>query len=381
MKYLIVLAAVLFSCHDPHPTLHMPGTANAHHYTWVNSWPGSLEHLGDPSGIAVDTAGNIVVFHRGTKKWPLLLPFSKAIIPENTILVLDRNTGQIKNSWGGGIFIMPHSLTTDRENNIWVTDVGLHQVLKFTPEGRLLLRVGEAGIPGNDSAHFARPTDIAVSPDGSFYVADGYINSRIVKFSATGQFQFAWGRKGHKPGQFNLPHGITLDERGNVYVADRENSRIQVFDPNGKFKREWKDRSFGKMYAIRYDQQRKEFVAADYITNYITPKGSDCIIFDQDGNIKTRFGRSGNYDGPVCRYHDLAIDKDGNLYVGDILQDRIQKFERAPKATPRLVTHPSNTTFYLPSPATTQKAPRLPPPADAQTGFCGPHPPTRSPGR
>jgi len=333
MKYFIFLAAVVIagiflSCHDPHQALRMPGLVDGNNYTWIKSWPPSLKDLGDPSGIAVDTAGNIVVFHRGTKKWPLLFPFSKAIIPENTILVLDRNTGQIKNSWGGGIFIMPHSLTIDKPGNVWVTDVGLHQVLKFSSEGKLLLRVGEAGIPGNDSGHFARPTDIAISPDGSFYVADGYINSRIVKFSATGRYLFSWGRKGHKPGEFNLPHGITLDHQGNVYVADRENSRIQVFDPMGKFLKEWKDDSFGKMYAIRYDQPRKEFVAVDYVTNYIRPKGSDCIVFDQDGNIKARFGRSGNYDGPVCRYHDLAIDIDGNLYVGDILEDRIQKFQR-----------------------------------------------------
>jgi peptidylamidoglycolate lyase len=143
--------------------------------------------------------------------------------------------GRIINSWGENLFIMPHGLKVDKQNNVWVTDVGLHQVFKFTHEGKLLLKIGEAKVPGKDATHFDMPTDIAIEDDGSFYVSDGYGNSRVVKFSATGQYLFEWGTKGDKESEFDIPHGITLDKNGNVYVADRENSRIQVFDSSGKF--------------------------------------------------------------------------------------------------------------------------------------------------
>jgi peptidylamidoglycolate lyase len=146
---------------------------------------------------------------------------------------LDPNTGRILKEWGKNIFIMPHGLTIDKGDNIWVTDVGLQQVLKFNRNGDLLMRIGTAKVAGNDSTHFDQPTDVAIAADGSFYVSDGYGNSRVVKCSSEGHFLFAWGSKGHKPGEFDLPHGIELDSAGNVYIADRENKRIQVFDPNG----------------------------------------------------------------------------------------------------------------------------------------------------
>jgi peptidylamidoglycolate lyase len=188
------------------------------------------------------------------------------------------------------------------------------------------MKLGEALVAGTDSLHFNRPTDVAVAPDGSFYVSDGYRNSRVVKFSATGKYLFSWGVKGDAPGQFEIPHSLDLDDKGNVYVAGRENSRIQIFDPDGKFIREWKDRSFGKLYTIRFDATKKYLVCTDYITNYITPKGSDILVYRPDGKLISRFGRSGDYNGPICRYHCLITDKDGNIYVGDILSDRLQKF-------------------------------------------------------
>ena len=285
--------------------------------------------LGNPTGMGIDSAGHLLVFHRASKVWPLLLPFSKDPIPDATILELDPGTGKVLKEWGQHIFIMPHGLTIDKDDNIWVTDVGLQQVLKFNRDGVLQMRAGVAKVAGNDSTHFDEPTDVAIAADGSFYVSDGYGNSRVVKFSPDGHFLLAWGSKGHTPGAFHLPHGIELDSAGNVYVADRENSRIQVFDPNGRFLREWKDERFGEIYALRFDKATNQMIAVDYITNHLKPKGSDVLIFDLDGNLLERFGRSGGYDGPVCRYHDLAIDKAGNIYIGDILGNTIQKFKRS----------------------------------------------------
>ena len=119
--------------------------------------------------------------------------------------------------------------------------VGLHQIFKFSHEGNLLLKLGVAKTPGNDSLHFDLPTDVAVADDGSFYVSDGYGNSRVVKFSKEGKYLFEWGKKGDKPGEFNTPHMIDLDTYGNVYVADRENNRIQKFDAHGIFLKEWRN--------------------------------------------------------------------------------------------------------------------------------------------
>lgn len=287
--------------------------------------------LGNPTGIDIDREQNVVVFYRATRTWSLPWPMPTSLIKENTIMVLDPKTGKIIKSWGANMFIMPHGLIVDKQDNIWVTDCGLHQVFKFNHEGALLMKLGEAKKGGNDNGHFNRPTDVAVAGDGSFYVSDGYINSRVVKFSAEGKYLFEWGKKGEAPGEFNIPHSITLDGKGHVYVADRQNNRVQVFDSTGKFLKEWKDKSYGNMYAITYNEQGENLLAVDYITNYITPKGSDVMLFDTTGRILNRFGRTGLYNGPVCRYHDIAGDNDGNIYVCDILKNTIQKFKRVSK--------------------------------------------------
>src|SRR5829696_7574737 len=119
-------------------------------------------------------------------------------IQNKTILIFDKDKGKLMDSWGDNLFIMPHGLTVDKDNNIWVTDVGLHQVFKFSHNGKLLMKLGEAKVAGNDNLHFNKPTGIANAKDGSFYVSDGYGNSRIIKFSAQGKYLFAWGKKGNK---------------------------------------------------------------------------------------------------------------------------------------------------------------------------------------
>ena len=165
-------------------------------YELVNDWPQLPEGyiLSQPGGIGIDTSQNVFVFHRPGRRWKLLEEeFPDSLISANTILMLDRKTGKILNSWGGNVFVMPHGLTVDKDNNVWVTDVGLHQVFKFSHECKLLMRLCEAKIPGNDSLHFNRPTDVAVAADGSFYVSDGYRNSRVVKFSRSGKYLFEWG--------------------------------------------------------------------------------------------------------------------------------------------------------------------------------------------
>ena len=224
---------------------------------------------------------------------------------------------------------MPHGLTVDNENNIWVTDVGLQQVFKFSHNGELLMKLGEAKVTGNDSKHFNQPTDIAIAKDGSFYVADGYKNSRVIKFSSTGNYLFEWGKRGKKEGEFNIPHGISLDSNGNVYVADRENSRIQVFDQNGRFIKQLTDNTFGAICSVVFDKKHSQLLAVDdFAFLRIKHRGSDVFVFDSIGKVQTRFGRSGLYQGNISWYHDLAVDKDENIYIGDILGNTIQKFTK-----------------------------------------------------
>jgi peptidylamidoglycolate lyase len=328
---LALLAAIIILAYLFQPAKKGSGKDQVTRYQLVEGWPALPQHitLGNPTGLAMDTSDNVVVFHRAGRSWPLLGSMPSHTIESKTILVIDSKTGRLKNSWGDHLFIMPHGLTIDRDNNVWVTDVGLRQVFKFTSTGRLLMKLGQAKTPGNDPAHFNRPTDVGVAPDGSFYVSDGYGNNRIIKFSAEGKYLFEWGRKGNEVGQFNLPHGIDIDEAGNVYVADRENNRIQVFDPLGKFLKAWSDNSFASMCSVCFNPSESRLFAVDDHSFFkIRHRGSDVLTFDSAGTVQTRFGRSGGYNCPVSWYHDLTFDREDNIYIGDILGNTIQKFEK-----------------------------------------------------
>ena len=303
--------------------------SRAEKYKLDDSWPNLRDGfaLGQVTGVGIDTNQNVLLFHRADRKWTT--PFPTNTISSPTILEVDGVTGNLLKSWGENLFIMPHGLTVDNENNVWVTDVALHQIFKFNHDGILLLKLGESGISGNDSLHFNMPTDIAVCKDGSFYVSDGYGNSRVVKFSKTGKYLFEWGKKGTGKGEFDTPHGIDLDRKGNVYVADRENNRIQKFDAFGNFIDAWKNPEAKQLYSLTIEKNSNKLYAIDYLTISDTViRGSDIVFLNSKFNLNNRLGRSGGYDGHVCRYHDIAVDMNGNLYVGDILGNSIQKFCR-----------------------------------------------------
>tara|TARA_B110000003_G_scaffold111447_1_gene114068 strand:- start:4306 stop:5283 length:978 start_codon:yes stop_codon:yes gene_type:complete len=296
-------------------------------YELDNNWPGLPNDfiLGNPTGIGVSSSNDIVLFHRGSRVWKTPMPTEK--IKEKTILILDNITGKIKDAWGSNLFIMPHGLEVDNEDNIWVTDVALHQVFKFDYSGKLLMVIGIPNEPGNDSLHFNLPTDVAVRSDGTFYVSDGYGNSRVIKFSKKGNYLFEWGSFGNEEGTFNIPHGLDLDKSGNVYVADRENNRIQKFDSLGKFINLWQNKSLGQLYSVNIDNNENHLFGIDYVIdeNFV-PLGSDIFCFDLDLNMNTRFGRTGFYEGKIKRYHDIQVDEDGNIFAADILGNSIQKF-------------------------------------------------------
>tara|TARA_B110000305_G_scaffold237518_1_gene301007 strand:+ start:524 stop:1501 length:978 start_codon:yes stop_codon:yes gene_type:complete len=317
-NYYLLLSLLFFIC---------CADDNVKTYELADHWPMLPNDfiLGNPTGIGVSSSNDIVVFHRGSRVWQTPMPTEK--IKEKTILILDNKTGKIKNAWGSNLFIMPHGLEVDNEDNIWVTDVALHQVFKFNYTGELLMVLGVPNESGNDSLHFNLPTDVAVSPSGSFYVSDGYGNSRVMKFSKEGDYLFEWGKFGTDKGAFNIPHGLDLDKSGNVYVADRENNRIQKFDSLGGFINLWQNKSIGQLYSVNINNDENYLLGIDYVIdeNFV-PVGSDIFRFDLNLNLNTRFGRSGFYKGKNKRYHDVQVDENGNIYAADILDNSIQKF-------------------------------------------------------
>ncbi len=294
----------------------------------VPDWPKLPEGhvLGLCAGVGVDAQNRVFVFHRSGRKWSN--PFPKDAIPQPTVSVLDGATGKLLNSWGADRFIMPHGLTVDHECNLWLTDVGLHQVFKCTLEGKVLLTLGEASVPGNDPAHFNLPTDVSVLRDGSFYVSDGYKNTRVMKFSATGQFEFEWGTKGKGPGEFNLPHGITIDAQGRVIVCDRENERLQVFDAKGGFLHEWKGSQIGKPYGVEIDAKGCIFVIDGGSPSLKPAERGKAVELDASGTLIDTFGSFGAALGQFQLGHDIAVGPDGAVYVAEGTGARVQKFVR-----------------------------------------------------
>jgi peptidylamidoglycolate lyase len=282
-------------------------------YVVAHGWPQLPDGfaLGQVSGVSVDSHNHVYVFHRGI----------------HPILRLDGASGKILGFWGDGMFATPHGLKVDRQDNVWVTDVGHHQVLKFTHDGELLMTVGTRDIPGVDGRHFNKPTDIAIAPNGDFYVADGYGNSRVAKFFASGAFLFDWGTKGKGPGQFDTPHGIALDTEGRVYVCDRGNARVQVFNADGKSLAEWKSDELGRPWGITISPDNYGYVIDGGDANPSLPDHDRILKLDLAGRILAKWASYGKYDGQLYWGHAVAVGSDGSVYVGDVsVGMRVQKF-------------------------------------------------------
>ncbi len=326
-----LLAAVLFSSgpltyHDTLEAQRMNAGAAEAAYQVVHGWPvlPAGQILGQATGVGVDSNDDVFVFHRAGRIWSDPAPTDP--IPGATVMLFHGRTGQLLASWGENLFIMPHGLTVDHQDNVWLTDVGAHQVFKFSHDGRLLLTLGQRGVAGADSAHFALPTAVAVLPDGSFYVSDGYANTRVIKFSPEGRYLFEWGRPGSGPGQFDLPHGIALDAAGRVYVADRSNARVQIFEGDGRFITEWKGDEIGRPYEVAVGRNGYVYIIDGGDQPQSPPDRSRVVKLDSAGNLVATFGRYGNYDGQFLLGHDIAVDSRGAVYVVDAWGQRVQKF-------------------------------------------------------
>ncbi|HUQ48983.1 MAG TPA: peptidyl-alpha-hydroxyglycine alpha-amidating lyase family protein [Gemmatimonadaceae bacterium] len=202
------------------------------------------------SWLATDRSGLIYLFHRGRKLDP--------------IVVIDRD-GHVVRSWGMGTYTMAHSIRIDPQGNVWTVDAATSMVRKFTPEGRKLMEISVGGRPSvcmdqqtipeserpTEANDFCGTTDVAFAPNGHVFISDGYANDRILEYSADGKKLNEWGSRGTGPGQFWLPHSIQIDKRGTIYVADRENGRIQRFDLRGRYLGEWAN--LGRVYSLEID--------------------------------------------------------------------------------------------------------------------------------
>ena len=327
---LVAVAAfgIDMSASRPAPQAAVVLIPNANYHV-VHGWPVLPENsvLEEVSAVAVDSQGNVLVLQRGGRQWPDSDVLDKTSIAVPTVFVFDGRTGRLLKKWGEKLFALPHSVTVDREDNIWVTDVALNQVFKFSYEGKLLLILGERGVAGDDGSHFNRPTDVAVAPDGSFYVSDGYGNNRVLKFASDGKLLSQWGTKGKGPGQFDLPHGIALDDGGRVFVVDRSNARVQVFDSRGNYLNQWKGPPFVSPQDIAIGNDGTAFVT-DIGEQYTMPDRSGVYVMRLEGSSLGRIGRRGNYDGQFIIAHGVAVGKGGEVYVADFFGRRVQKFLR-----------------------------------------------------
>ena len=285
----------------------------AYRYEVVNDWaklPPGQEFNADVAAVGVDAQDRVYAFNRG----------------RHPMVVLDRD-GNYLRSWGEGLFHRAHGVHMAPDDTLWLTDDGDHTVRHCTLDGRVLLTIG---LPGKPSPYmsgtpFHRCTHTALSPQGDLYVSDGYGNARVHKYAPDGKLLRSWGEPGTDPGQFNIPHNICCDAQGWVFVADRENHRVQVFDGNGRYETQWVNmhRPCG-LYCCR--GPKPQFIIGELgpgmAINQKHPNiGPRLAIVDGEGKLIARLGGEagpGLETGKFIAPHGLAVDSHGDIYVGEV---------------------------------------------------------------
>jgi sugar lactone lactonase YvrE len=293
-------------------------------------WPaGRLkEPWGPVAGITIDGNGNVWTLNRGNMPVQVFTP-----------------EGRIMQAWPATNITSGHQIRIDREGNIWIADYRAHAVRKFDRSGNPLLTIGVPGQAGTDEKHFNLPTDVAITSNGDVFISDGYANNRIVHCDAKGNFVKAWGKLGIGDGEFSLPHSIVMDSKGLLYVADRNNNRIQVFDQSGKFIRAWRGQMVpwtlcitprDELYAVGSSPMRWN---ANEIMVGMPPKDQIVVRMTTDFRVLSWWTFPFQPDstkfkpGDLNWVHAVAVDTDGNLFLGDVNGARIQKFWLAKPST------------------------------------------------
>ncbi|MBL7037680.1 MAG: 6-bladed beta-propeller [Pirellulaceae bacterium] len=286
------------------------------------TWPQKPDSFtwGAMSGITVDAHDQIYLFNRS----------------EPTVQIY-RTDGALVRSWSAADPIGTHHIKLDPDGNVWTADFRSHVIQKYTPEGKLLLTLGEAGVAGCDESHFDGPTDMAFLPSGDVFISDGYGNRRVAHFDKRGRFVKAWGEEGTGPGQFALPHAIAIDSQSRLYVADRNNARIQVFDTKGKLLAVWDD----LMMPWGFAMTKNDEVWVCGSSGAKQPDGDGWVITPPPDQLLMKLSSNGKIllrvplrqtaaapgkPGEVDWVHAIAVDSKGNIYLGDIQGKRAQKF-------------------------------------------------------
>ena len=267
--------------------------------------------FGEVSGVDVDAAGNVWVLHRAGRVWEE--PFPTEPISEPTVFKFAPD-GTLLAKWGAGLFIMPHGISIDAAGKVWVTDVAHEQVMRFSPEGALELTLGEKGVSKQDAGHFGRPADVAFLGD-RVLIADGYVNTRVAEFSPQGTFIRDWG-------DFNVAHAVAVDDT-RIYVADRENARIQVFDHAGKLAASWVSPAGNHTYSLK-PLGGGRLLAVEG-RDGAERKGAIIRVYAEDGTVERSYdiGLPGE---DASLGHDLALGADGHIYVTDVPGGRVVRF-------------------------------------------------------
>jgi len=303
-------------------------------YRIVEDWaklPGgwSFKEVG---AVGVDTKDNVYAFNRG----------------DHPVAVFDRD-GNLLRTWGEGVFTRPHGVHVAPDDTIWLTDDGDHTVRHCTLDGRVLMTLG---IPGKPAPYmsgepFHRCTHTALSPNGDrLYISDGYGNARIHKFSLDGKLLASWGEPGTDPGQFNIPHNICCDPDGWIYVADRENLRVQIFDADGRWQTQWNylHRPNGMCLArgpspLCYIGEGGPSGEINRQWPNIGPRVS--IHRTQNNEVMARLGKTpgGMFAGGFTSPHGIAVDSQGSIYVGELSGRSWSRFSKDPAPAKRRVIH------------------------------------------
>jgi DNA-binding beta-propeller fold protein YncE len=307
-----------------------------------------------PDGRKMGAVGKVAVAPDGARIWAIVRCeplYDQARFGDecrdsktDSVYLFDA-AGTVVRSFGGGMFIWPHGLAIDPDGNVWVTDAVAENrtpkgdtrgqvVVKFSPSGKVLMTLGTSGQPGSGPDHFTSPSDVAVAANGDIFVADGHNdvgNNRVVRFSTDGKFIKAWGKSGWAPGEFHALHAIAIDSRGRIFVGDRGNNRIQIFDQDGKsLTTPWTQ--FGKPSGIVFDSKDQIYVADSESDDVQNPGWEEGIRI---GDAKTGWmnafilypwGDPRQTAGDGAEF--VAVDRDGNIYAGEPRPKRLQKYVR-----------------------------------------------------
>lgn len=294
-------------------------------------------YLGEAAGVATNSKGNIFVYTR-TGTATATLGGSRTFTRGGARLFEFTANGTFVREIGQGVygFVFAHVVRVDPRDNIWVVDEGSNMVIEFNPEGRIVLTLGrkpedvrvpaaEAG-PGRGAVagdNFNRPTDVAWDAAGNIFVADGYGNSRVAKFDKNGQFIKSWGTKGKGPGEFDLLHSMAIDPQGNVYIGDRSNRRIQVFDNDGTFKTEYTN--VGAPYAICISSGTHPYLFSSNSNPSTSMENGEIYKMELDGRIVGKFGKAGKLWKQFGTVHEIDCRNPNQVFVGELTNWRVQR--------------------------------------------------------